>query len=100
MQEKGLNRIPVKNRGDPADTQLFLSTRSIESYGVKTDRHRQEQRPSVEIARNGVGQEMRWQVVEYEIQEKSCVCGMSGQIAHKEGASDPLWCLLRGSDSS
>jgi len=29
---------------------------------------------------NDVGLEMRWQVVEYEIQERSCVCSMSGQI--------------------
>jgi len=48
---------------------------------------------------NDVGLEMRWQVVGHEIQERPCVCGMSGQIAHKESASDSLWCLLRGSDS-
>jgi len=55
------------------------STRSIESYGVKTDRHWREHRLSVEIARNDVGLEMRWQVVGHEIQERPCVCGMSGQ---------------------
>ena len=28
---------------------------------------------------NDVGLEMRWQVVGHEIQERPCVCGMSGQ---------------------